>query len=185
MTIKQFNASYLIPDDRLLFRISTVDDSEYRFWMTRRVVLFILAATNHLLYKKLEERHTPEAAIEMMKFGQEVATAGQTDAEGKLIEIPYQAANKYPIGVDPILVMDVKCEIAKDGIDNVLMLDLILPAGGIMNLKMAGNTLHSMCALLSQLAEHASWGAIGSIPQIKTHESSGSKSDENLDPLVH
>jgi len=185
MTIKQFNASYLIHDDRLLFRINTVDDSEYRFWMTRRIVLFILAATNHLFSKKLEESHTPEAAKAMIEFGQEAAKAGQTDTEGKLTELPHQPASKYPIGVDPILVMDVKCVLTKEGLDDVLQLDFILPAGGVLNLKMAGNTLHAMCALLTQLAEHANWGLMKAATTTSPTETSDSKTDKNLGPLVH
>ena len=53
MTIKQFNATYLANDDRLLFRFNTSEDTEFRFWFTRRVTLFILAATSHLLVKNL------------------------------------------------------------------------------------------------------------------------------------
>jgi len=185
MTIKQFNASYLIHDDRLLFRINTIDDSEYRFWMTRRVVLFILAATNHLFSKKLEESHTPEAAKAMIEFGQEAAKAGQTNADGKLTEIQHQPASKYPIGVDPILVMDVKCVLTKEGVDDVLQLDFILPAGGILNLKMAGNTLHAMCALLTQLAEHANWGSVKIAAPEKGVESSDTEAVKKMGPLVH
>jgi hypothetical protein len=185
MTIKQFNASYLIHDDRLLFRINTIDDSEYRFWMTRRVVLFILAVTNHLFSKKLEENHTAEAAKAMIEFGQEAAKAGQTNADGKLTEIQHQPASKYPIGVDPILVMDVKCVLTKEGVDDVLQLDFILPAGGVLNLKMAGNTLHAMGALLTQLAEHANWGVIKTGSTSSPTEAADSNIDKNLGPLVH
>lgn len=185
MTIKQFNASYLIHDDRLLFWINTIDDAEYRFWMTRRVTLFILAATNHLFSKKLEENHTPEAAKAVIEFGQEAAKAGQTNAEGKLTEIPHQPASKYPIGVDPVLVMDVKCALTKEDLDDVLLLDFILPAGGILNLKMAGNTLHAMCALLTQLAEHANWGAAKKALAINSNELADQDGKEGRGPSVH
>jgi hypothetical protein len=185
MTIKLFNASYFIHEDRLLFRINTVDDSEYRFWMTRRVVLFILAATNHLFSKKLEESHTPEAAKAMIEFGQEAAKAGQTNSEGKLTQVPQQLVSQYPIGVEPILVMDVKCALTKEGLDDVLQLDFILPAGGVLNLKMAGNTLHAMGALLTQLSEHANWGVIKTCSTSSPTEAADSNIDKNLGPLVH
>jgi len=185
MTIKQFNSSYLIHDDRLLFRINTVDDSEYRFWLTRRVTLFILAATNHLFSKKLEESHTPEAAKAVLEFGQAAAKAGQTNTEGKLTQIPMQPASQYPIGADPILVMDVKCVLTKEGPDDVLLLDFILPAGGVLNLKMAGNTLHAMTALLAQLAEHANWGVATTTTPLISNESPDQGSEKNVGPLVH
>ncbi|MBU3557634.1 hypothetical protein ICN18_08325 [Polynucleobacter sp. Ross1-W9] len=157
MTIQQFNANYLVHDDRLLFRINTINDEEYRFWFTRRVTVFILTATRHLLSKNLEKQHTPEAAKEIVQFGQEAAKVGQTGSDGKLSALPFKPASIYPVGTDPILVMDVKCSMAKEGAEDVLLLDLMLPAGGALNLKMAGNTLHAMCALLTQLAEHAQW----------------------------
>jgi hypothetical protein len=60
MTIKQFNATYLAHDDRLLFRFNTAEDTEFCFWFTRRVTLLILAATSHLLVKNLEQTHSSE-----------------------------------------------------------------------------------------------------------------------------
>ncbi len=71
MSIKQFNASYLAPDDRVLFRFNTVEDAEFRFWFTRRVTLFILAATQHLIVKNLEQTHSAEAAKAIAEFDKE------------------------------------------------------------------------------------------------------------------
>lgn len=186
MTIKQFNASYLIHDDRLLFRINTVDASEYRFWFTRRVTLFILNSTSQLFSKKLEENHTPEAAKAIVQFGQEVAKEGQTNPDGRLPELPPQPVSHYPIGVDPILVVDVKCSLVKEGLENVLLLDLILPAGGILNLKMAGNTLHAMWVLLNQLSIHANWV----LPSVSLVDNSNLEGADKMttisgNPLVH
>ena len=52
----------MVSEDRILFRFNTQNQEEYRFWLTRRVTLFILAATSHLLSKKLEQTHSPDAA---------------------------------------------------------------------------------------------------------------------------
>ena len=60
MSIKQFNGSYVLNEDRLLFRFNTSDDSEYRFWLTRRITLFFLAATDHLVEKQLEKSHSKQ-----------------------------------------------------------------------------------------------------------------------------
>lgn len=157
MTIKQFNASYFIHEDRLLFRISTAEDEEYRFWFTRRITLFILESTKHLLTKNLEKEHSTEVAQAVIQFEQEAAKVGQTNAEGKLATIPHQIAASYPIGVDPLLVMDVKCQMVQENAVDVLLLDLLLPANGSLNLKMSGTTLHAMCALLNQLADQWRW----------------------------
>jgi hypothetical protein len=72
MTIKQFNATYLVPDDRLLFRFNTSDDSEYRFWLTRRITLFIQSTTQHLIVKGLKQKHSPDIAKAIADFDKEV-----------------------------------------------------------------------------------------------------------------
>ena len=44
--------------------------------------------------------------------------------------------------------MDVKCALEKKEQEDVLSLDLVLPGGANINLKMAGHTLHAMCSQL-------------------------------------
>jgi hypothetical protein len=170
MTIKQFNGSYLTQEDRLLFRFNTVDDAEFRFWFTRRVTLFILGATAHLLTKHLEKTHSPETAAAITEFQKEAlkeqvskqaSQQGEAKGEqGRQVAVEaYQAASNYPIGADPLLVMDVKCELSKDGEADVLSMDFVLPGGANLNLKLGGPTLQAMCLLLDQLRETAAWGA--------------------------
>lgn len=182
MSIKQFNATYLAPDDRLLFRFNTIEDAEFRFWFTRRVTLFILAATQHLIVKDLEQTYSPEAAKAMAEFSKEavqVTQAGDADSNAN----QYQPANNYPLGADPLLVMDVKCALEKQGLEDLLSLDLALPGGANINLKMAGSVLQAMCFLLNQLREHAGWGEIPQVinPDITEKE----KQKEGSKPSVH
>ena len=155
MTIKQFNATYLAHDDRLLFRFNTIEDTEFRFWFTRRVSLFILAATSHLIVKNLEQTHSPEAAKAIADFGKQSIQV-EKSGQGVPKVDAYQPANNFPLGADPILVMDVKCSLEKHEQEDVLSLDLVLPGGANINLK--------MCALLNQLRAHAVWG---DVPQVR------------------
>ena len=181
MTIKQFNATYLTHDDRLLFRFNTSEDSEFRFWFTRRVTLFILAATSHLLVKNLEQSHSPEVAKAIAEFGKEAVKKEREQREAKKPET-YEPASTYPLGADPVLVMDVKCSFEKQNTEDMLSLDLVLPGGANINLKMAGPTLQAMCLLLNQLREHAVWG---DVPQVQEAASTGQASDEAKKPLMH
>jgi hypothetical protein len=112
MSIKQFNGSYMPNEDRIMFRFNTNEDDEYRFWFTRRVTLFILAATEHLVEKKLEERHEKPAAKAIAQFQQEAVK------EKTQFTSDYQPATKYPIGADAVLIMDVKCTMLQvEGVD--------------------------------------------------------------------
>jgi hypothetical protein len=154
MSIKQFNGSYMPNEDRILFRFNTSEDDEYRFWFTRRVALFILAATDHLVEKKLEQKHDKPAAKAIAQFQQE-SVKEQTKFTND-----YVPASKYPIGVDPILVMDVKCTMMQVEKVDVLSMDLVLPGGSNLNLKLTMPILQTMRLLLERLATQANWGQL-------------------------
>ena len=181
MTIKQFNATYLANDDRLLFRFNTTEDTEFRFWFTRRVTLFVLAATSHLVVKNLEQNHSPEVARAIAEFSKEALHAEKGGQGISKVET-YLPANAYPLGADPLLVMDVKCSFEKQGSEDMLSLDLALPGGANINLKMAGSTLQVMRLLLNQLREHAAWGEV---PQVQDVSVGAGDTHAPGKPLVH
>lgn len=182
MSIKQFNATYLAPDDRLLFRFNTTEDTEFRFWFTRRITLFILAATQHLTVKSLEQAHAPEIAKAIADFDKEVMKSNP-ESKGVSKAEAYQPASNYPLGADPLLVMDAKCTPEKQGSEDGVSLDLVLPGGANINVKMAGPTLQALCALLNQLREHAVWGAVPSVAEAATRGADNIK--EGIKPSVH
>jgi len=154
MSIKQFNGSYMPNEDRLMFRFNTAEDDEYRFWFTRRVTLFILAATDHLVEKKLEQKHDKPAAKAIAQFQQD-AVKEQTK-----FTHDYAPASKYPIGADPVLVMDVKCTMMQVENIDVLSLDLVMPGGANLNLKLTVPILQTMRLLLERLAAQGNWGQL-------------------------
>ena len=65
MSIKQFNVTYFINDDRIIFRFNTIDHSEYRFWLTRRLTHFILMSTGKFIEKEYQKRALQMPAILM------------------------------------------------------------------------------------------------------------------------
>jgi hypothetical protein len=113
MSIKQFNGAYLVNEDRILFRFNTQSQEEYRFWFTRRVTLFILAASSHLHSKKMEQTHSPDVVKAIGDFEKEVIleTVKTENAQAQT----YEAGLNFPLGFDPILVMDVTCSLTKNG----------------------------------------------------------------------
>jgi hypothetical protein len=182
MSIKQFNATYLVADDRILFRFNTAEDAEFRFWLTRRVTLFILAATQHLMMKGLEQTHSPQAAKAIAKFSKEVMQIDPS-TQGALQADTYQPASNYPLGADALLVMDAKCTPEKHGLEDGVSLDLVLPGGANINVKMAGSTLQAMSILLNQLCEHAAWGEVPSVNDVAIQAEDKNKAVNK--PSVH
>lgn len=151
MSIKQFNGSYVANEDRLMFRFNTADDSEIRFWLTRRITFFILAATAHLVEKQLEKIHPKTTAKVISEFQQETARE-KTD-----FSTAYQAVTKFPIGADPVLIVDVRCTLLELEGQSVMSMDFVLHSGGQLNIKLALATLQSMRVLLERLVEQSRW----------------------------
>jgi hypothetical protein len=185
MAIKQLNASYLVSEDRILLRLNTQDQVEYRLWLTRRVTLFILAASAHLLTKKLEQAHSPDTAKALNEFQKNaILEASKTANAGAK---NYEAGTQFPIGFDPLLVMDASCSLTKNGeklsaqnaatevdFDDALSLDFILPGGANLNLNLPAEMMRAMCLLLDQLRTQAAWG----------EASLSIKNDEDLDSVT-
>ena len=135
----------------MLFRFNTADDSEIRFWLTRRITFFILAATGHLLEKQLEKTHPKTTAKIISEFQNETAR------EKVDFSTAYQAVTKFPLGADPVLVTDVRCTLLEVEGQSVMSMDFVLHSGGQLNIKLALATLQSMRVLLERLVDKSGW----------------------------
>jgi hypothetical protein len=169
MGIKQVNATYLVNEDRILLRINTPEEAEYRLWITRRVGLFILAAATRLLTQKLEQTHTAETAKAIDAFEKEALVDASKNTN--LTATEYQSGIQFPLGSEPILVMNVSCSLLQDnaadasklsaiknGNNEIISIDFVLPGGANLNLKLASTMLRAVTLLLDQLRQQAGWG---------------------------
>ena len=169
MSIKQINAAYLVNEDRILLRFNTPEEAEYRLWITRRVGLFMLVATTHLLTKQLEQSHAPDTAKAIDAFEKEALVEASKIANTTPNE--YQSGIQFPLGAEPILVMDVSCSLLQnnasdanksnaitDSNHEIISIDFVLPGGANLNLKLASNMVRAITLLLDQLRQQAGWG---------------------------
>jgi hypothetical protein len=169
VSIKQINATYLVNEDRILLRFNTPEEAEYRLWITRRVALFILAATTHLLTQKLEQTYTAETAKAIDTFEKEALVEASKIANAAPNE--YQSGIQFPLGSEPILVMDVSCSLLQNnasegnntdanssGNHDIISIDFVLPGGANLNLKLASTMVRAITLLLDQLRQQAGWG---------------------------
>jgi hypothetical protein len=169
VSIKQINAAYLVNEDRILLRFNTPEEAEYRLWITRRVGLFMLVATTHLLTKQLEQSHAPDTAKAIDAFEKEALVEASKIANTTPNE--YQSGIQFPLGAEPILVMDVSCSLLQNNASNnsnsdaitssnqdIISIDFALPGGANLNLKLASNMVRAITLLLDQLRQQAGWG---------------------------
>ena len=154
MSIKQLNATYLLQEDRILFRINTEEKAEFGFLLTRRVALFILAASEHLVEKQLEQKHDSVTAKAVADF--EKKNLISSDMQGP----EFESGETFPLGQSPILVLDVTCSIveAADGGEQLFSIDFVLGKEQSINLKLPKPMLIAMRVLIESLCDQASWG---------------------------
>ena len=154
MLIKQLNATYLLQEDRTLFRINTETKEEFGFLLTRRVALFILVASEHLVEKQLEQQHDPATAKVVADF--EKKNLVSSDASGP----EFESGESFPLGKIPILVLDVTCGIAESEAQNEqqFSIDFVLAKDQSINLKLPKPMLIALRLLLENLCDQASWG---------------------------
>ena len=154
MSIKQLNATYLHQEDRILFRINTEEKAELSFLLTRRVALFILAASAHLVEKVLEQKHDPETAKAVADFEQKNLVS--SDLNGP----EFESGETYPLGNQALLVLDVTCGLAdaEGGGEQQFSIDFVLAKDQSINLKLPKPMLIALRLLLENLCDQASWG---------------------------
>jgi hypothetical protein len=83
----------------------------------------------------------------------------------------YQSGIQFPIGSEPILVMDVSCSLlqnnasedsnsnaVKSDSHEIISIDFSLPGGANINLKLASTMVRAITLLLDQLRQQAGWG---------------------------
>lgn len=155
MSIKQLNASYLPQEDRILFRINTQTKEEFVFLFTRRATLFILAASDHLVEKQLEQRHdqaTAKAVADFEKKG--LVDVGSSGPE-------FEPGETFPLGQSPLLVLEVTCSIAEpdqSSGESIFSIDFVLANDQSINLKLPKPMFIAMRLLLENLCDQATWG---------------------------
>ena len=165
MPIKQLNATYLLQEDRILFRINTEAKEEFGFLLTRRVTLFILAASGHLVEKQLEQKHDPETAKAVADFEKKSLVSSNINGP------EFETGESFPLGDVPLLVLDVTCGIAnpEDGIEQLFSIDFVLGKDQSINLKLPKPMLIALRLLLENLCDQASWGrAVITSPSTET-----------------
>lgn len=155
MSIKQLNTTYLLQEDRILFRINTHSNEEFVFLFTRRIALFLLAATEHLVEKQLEQRHDPNTAKAVAEFEKKsLVDVGSSGPE-------FEAGETFPLGQAPLLVLEVTCSIAppdQASSEAMFSIDFVLANDQSINLKLPKSMLIAMRLLLENHCDQASWG---------------------------
>ena len=148
MGIKQLNGTYVAAEDRILFRVSTDAQEEFRFWLTRPVTRRLLAEVDQTTAQTVAQKFPQEIAQTVTEFQREALHA-QTKLDDR-----YEPGSNFPLGEAPALVVDLKIAAAAQE----MSIDLLLPNQQNVNLRMAHDLAQRMCVLLDRLQKNAGWG---------------------------
>jgi hypothetical protein len=151
--LRQINVSYVDVQDRLLLKVSTSEDEEFRVWCTRRFT--------QLLLQRLEESFQEDMPAETAKAVPEPARREVAQMQHQQVvkeesfERPYEAEpTEYPLGEDGLLVTTIKYQPMAD--DSVQM-HLGDNQGKGLTLNLDENLKHQLYELFERAAAKAKW----------------------------
>ncbi len=146
----QIQIRYIQEEDRILMRMNTVAEEEFRFWLTRRFLVRLWPVLQEALMsspsvKQHSDYHSRQA---IMAFEHERA---QSKAA---FNHPFREADNLPLGKDPLLVVKAGFRHQDNG---SLKLALKDNADKGIELILTNDLLHLLCKLLDDAAQQSEW----------------------------
>lgn len=148
--LEQFSASYDSGQDRMLLRIRSNDDAEYRFWLTRRY----LALLWPILMKMADDFSALKTSDPLTR--NTLAELAHGEAVGKAdFASQYKEGSLFPLGEQPVLLARITVKPLQGSTQT---LTLLPQEGQGINLDLDERLVHVLARLLQQAAVVAEWG---------------------------
>lgn len=137
MQIRQLQVANDQIEDRLILRVATHADEEFRIWITRRLL--------HNIWPHLAK---------LLSF--DVPTAHAAGGEPPSFEKPFRDDKAtYPLGAKPLLASEVKFDPLPD---DLLRLTFREGRERSFQLNLNPDMLQALCSMLRACSEKAHWG---------------------------
>lgn len=151
MKIHQIHIRHDETEDRLLLRLSTTDNHEFRFWLTRRFVKRLWAMLVQMLEWDQAVRQQSDPATRRTVLDiQHEGYAQQADYSKKFEE----TGRDLPLGETPALLAKAK---GKKGQNGMQLLSLQPQKGQGIDMTLDTRLLHIFSRLLSQAVAKTDW----------------------------
>lgn len=165
--LDQIQISFVAGEDRLLLRVSTQNQEEFRCWLTRRFVKAIRPALAQAMAAnpRIQNQADPLAKQELLRFEHEVARHTSDFAT------PYKGvARALPLGAAPVLLTRGQLKPQSGG---DITLTLAPDQGGGIDLALNPTLLHSLVVLLDQTLQATDWNLAPGIAAAELTSASG------------
>ncbi len=151
--LRQLNVTYVDVQDRLLLKVSTSEDEEFRVWCTRRFTRLLLERLEDSFQQEMPAA-TAEAVPEPVR--REVAQMQHKQVVNEeSFQQPYQAEPKeYPLGEEGLLVTTLKY---KTLANKSVQMHLGDKQGKGVSLNLDENLKHQLYELFERAATKAEW----------------------------
>lgn len=153
-SLQQLQVTYSPQEDRILLRVNTTEREEFRFWLTRRLVMQLLPGLTRSLATSPEVQTQPtgEARRELARFRHEKALA-----EADFDTAYREEAEAFPLGETPLLVTALQLRRREPG---VWVLVLLPAQGQGSEIALKEPMVHSLASLLRKAAGGARWAEV-------------------------
>lgn len=149
--LRQLNVTYVEAEDRLLLKVSTSDDVEYRAWCTRRFTGLLLERLESMFENEVDgQQVVPEAArreVAQMQHGSQVREAS--------FQRPYEAQpESFPLGERGILFTKLGYNELAGGVTTLSLGD---GEGRGLTLNLDSSLRHQLYELFRRASTRAGW----------------------------
>lgn len=151
--LHQITMSFSAEEDRLLLRMSTTDQTEFRFWLTRRFVRVLWGALIKTIENEPDIRRAIQPAARKAVMAMEHQQAVGASDFSRAHE---QGHRDVTEGSGPLLVVGGSVRPGK-GKNGLTVLNLQTRGGPDVKLGLNKNLLHALCRLLIDTTTHAGW----------------------------
>jgi hypothetical protein len=155
MAIHQIQIAHDETEDRLLLRLSTTDDCEFRFWLTRRFTRRLWTMLVQMLewdraVKQQADRETRHAVLDIQHQGY----SQEADYSTQFREATPDTPRRLPLGADPVLLAKAQGTKRDDGIQVLKLLPL---QGTGIDITVDTRLLHLFMRLLREQVAKVEW----------------------------
>jgi hypothetical protein len=135
----------------MLFRLNTLDKTEFRMWLTRAMSIKLLDFLSHAVKVNIhhQQRDLGQPAMQAVMDFRRDAVLANADYKTALSE-----ADSFPLGVQPILISDL----ILDSSVTVPVLTFQLTVGRNVNLSIDHDLGLAVSKLLSNVLSGTDWG---------------------------
>jgi hypothetical protein len=148
--LHQMQLRYIPIQDRLLFRLNTLERQEYQLWFTRRYTKLLWRALMNLLEELQDEGEVfnAQARAAKVSFQHEQAVSEADFAK------PYEHGLHQPLGTEPVLLARIRIK-ARAGGGHILCLHP--EEGRGVELAIDVSLLHSLLQLITDAVDNTGW----------------------------